>query len=75
MNKDNRRMDVLLKKLEMFHKLGKKSLEIDAQEGWGGGVKEQREEKNGLCKPNKLAKEKLSAHNTDPAEALGDVKK
>lgn len=42
----------------------------------GGGVKEQREkEMYRLCKPNKLAKEKLSAHNTDPAEALGHVKK
>lgn len=42
--------------------------------GGGGGVKEQREkEKNRLCKPSKLAKEKLSAHNTDPAEALGNV--
>lgn len=37
MNKDNRRMDELLKKLEMFHKLGKKSLEIDAYDGGGGG--------------------------------------
>lgn len=43
--------------------------------GGRGEIKEQREEKKRLCKPNRLAKEKLSAHNTDPAEALGDVKK
>lgn len=43
--------------------------------GVGGGVKEQREKEKKDCKPNRLAKEKLSAHNTDPAEALGDVKK
>lgn len=42
--------------------------------GWGGGKRTKRGEKR-LCKPNRLAKEKLSAHNTDPAEALGDVKK
>lgn len=44
--------------------------------GWGGGGKRtKREGEKRLCKPNRLAKEKLSAHNTDPAEALGDVKK
>lgn len=48
MNKDNRRMDELLKKLKMFHKLGKK-VPGDRCVGGGGGVKEQREKEKKDC--------------------------
>lgn len=64
----------LLKKLEMFYKLGKKFLEIDVQEG-GGGKRIKREGEKRLCKLNKLVKEKLLVYNIDLVEVFGDVKK
>lgn len=41
--------------------------------GGGVGKRTKREGEKRLCKLNKLAKEKLSVHNIDPAEALGNL--